>query len=65
MTSGVSNRATLLAGNLVGMSVILAYIFDISEIGAVFLSGIICLVYTACGGLFSVAYTDVVRGGTS
>jgi Na+/proline symporter len=47
------------------MSVILAYIFDISEIGAVFLSGIICLVYTACGGLFSVAYTDVVRGCTS
>ena len=51
----------LLAGNLVGMSVILAYIFDISEVGAVFLSGIICLAYTACGGLFSVAYTDVVQ----
>ena len=51
----------LLAGNLVGMSVILAYIFDISETGAVFLSGIICLAYTACGGLFSVAYTDVVQ----
>ena len=51
----------LLAGNLVGMGVILAYIFDISEVGAVFLSGIICLAYTACGGLFSVAYTDVVQ----
>jgi Na+/proline symporter len=51
----------LLAGNLVGMSVILSYIFDISEMSAVFLSGIICLVYTACGGLFSVAYTDVVQ----
>ena len=51
----------LLAGNLVGMGVILSYIFDISEVGAVFLSGIICLAYTACGGLFSVAYTDVVQ----
>lgn len=51
----------LLAGNLVGMSVILAYVFDITETVAVFLSGIICLAYTACGGLFSVAYTDVVQ----
>ena len=51
----------LRAGNLVGMGVILSYIFDISEVGAVFLSGIICLAYTACGGLFSVAYTDVVQ----
>ena len=51
----------LLAGNLVGMGAILGYVFDISETAAIFIAGIICLAYTACGGLFSVAYTDVVQ----
>ena len=51
----------LLAGNLVGMAKILAYLFDLDITDGVFLSGIIILVYTACGGLFSVAYTDVIQ----
>ena len=51
----------LLAGNLVGMGAILGYLFDITETAAIFIAGIICLAYTACGGLFSVAYTDVVQ----
>jgi len=51
----------LLAGNLVGMAKILAYLFDMKITAGVFLSGIIILIYTACGGLFSVAYTDVIQ----
>ena len=51
----------LLAGNLVGMGAIVGYVFGISDVGAVFISGFICLAYVASGGLFSVAYTDVVQ----
>ena len=51
----------LLAGNLVGMAKILSYLFQLDITDGVFLSGIIILIYTACGGLFSVAYTDVIQ----
>ena len=51
----------LLAGNLVGMSVIFGYVYNLSLIPSVFISGAIMLVYTLCGGLFSVAYSDVVQ----
>mmetsp|Transcript_29388 Transcript_29388/g.75967 ORF Transcript_29388/g.75967 Transcript_29388/m.75967 type:complete len:738 (+) Transcript_29388:123-2336(+) len=54
----------LLAGNLVGMSTILGYIYDLGLIPSVFISGAIMLVYTMCGGLFSVAYSDVVQSIT-
>jgi Na+(H+)/acetate symporter ActP len=32
-----------------------------TEVSACFMAGIICLVYTACGGMVSVAYTDVIQ----
>jgi Na+/proline symporter len=51
----------LLAGNLVGMSAIVGYLFGLTDAVAVFISGFICLAYVASGGLFSVAYTDVVQ----
>jgi Na+/proline symporter len=51
----------LLAGNLVGMSVIISFLLGVSLTAAVFVSAAIILVYTACGGLMSVAYTDVVQ----
>lgn len=51
----------LLAGNLVGMGAIVGYIFGVTDTAAVFISGFICLAYVASGGLFSVAYTDVVQ----
>lgn len=51
----------LLAGNLVGMGAIVGYLFGVTDAGAVFISGLICLAYVASGGLFSVAYTDVVQ----
>ena len=51
----------LLAGNLVGMGVIVSYLFDISEEGGIAIATFLTLAYTACGGLFSVAYTDVIQ----
>ena len=51
----------LLAGNLVGMGVILGYLLDISQDGAIWMSAVLVLLYTIAGGLFSVAYTDVVQ----
>lgn len=52
----------LLAGNLVGMGRILSYVFPMNAKGAVWLSAVVVWFYTACGGLFSVAYTDVAQG---
>lgn len=52
----------LLAGNLVGMGVILSYIWDVSEEGGVWIAAVIIWAYTVSGGLFSVAYTDVFQG---
>lgn len=52
----------LLAGNLVGMGKILSYLWDISESGSVWMCALIVWAYTVSGGLFSVAYTDVVQG---
>jgi solute:Na+ symporter, SSS family len=52
----------LLAGNLVGMGNIVSYTFNISFLWAVWLSAATIWGYTASGGLYSVAYTDVVQG---
>jgi len=52
----------LLAGNLVGMGAILGYLLNIDDpAAAVWISMILILLYTACGGLFSVAYTDCIQ----
>lgn len=52
----------LLAGNLVGMGVIIGYLFQIdNDIGAIWISMVVILIYTVCGGLFSVAYTDLFQ----
>ena len=47
----------LLAGNLVGMGVILAYLWGISESAGVWTAAVVVWVYTVSGGLFSVAYS--------
>lgn len=52
----------LLAGNLVGMSLILSYLLQVSPSAAVWISTALVWAYTACGGLLSVAYTDVLQG---
>jgi Na+/proline symporter len=52
----------LLAGNLVGFGAITSYVWGISDTAAIWIAAGIVWVYTASGGLFSVAYTDVVQG---
>jgi Na+/pantothenate symporter len=52
----------LLAGNLVGMGVILAYVWGITVQSAIWTAATIVWAYTVTGGLFSVAYTDVAQG---
>jgi len=58
----VASFIMLLAGNLLGFGVITAYLWDISETTAIWVAAAIVWVYTVSGGLFSVAYTDVVQG---
>jgi Na+/proline symporter len=52
----------LLAGNLVGMANVLSYLWGVNFEGAVWMTAAIVWTYTATGGLFSVAYTDVAQG---
>jgi len=51
----------LLAGNLVGMGAIISYVINVSETAAIYMSAVLVLLYTVAGGLFSVAYTDVIQ----
>jgi len=52
----------LLAGNLVGIAVILSYLLNMSNAAATWTAVAIIWAYTVVGGLFSVAYTDVAQG---
>lgn len=49
----------LMAGNLVGISIILQFCFDIPKGAGIVLSGGLMASFVAAGGLFSVALTDV------
>ncbi len=60
--STITSFLMLLGGNLVGMGAILSYLWGMDESGAVWLSAFIIWAYTFTGGLFSVAYTDIVQG---
>jgi Na+/proline symporter len=51
----------LLAGNLLGFGVITSYLWGTSEQAAIWIAASIIWVYTAVGGLYSVAYTDLVQ----
>lgn len=51
----------LLAGNLVGMGAIISYVIGVTQAGAIWIAALLVLLYTIAGGLFSVAYTDVVQ----
>jgi len=57
----ITSFLCLLAGNLVGMGVILSYTLGMSQEGAIWLSAFLVLMYTIAGGLFSVAYTDLLQ----
>lgn len=52
----------LLAGNLLGFGVVTASLWGMSETAAIWIAAAIVWGYTVSGGLFSVAYTDVVQG---
>lgn len=54
----------LLAGNLVGISLILRYCFGMPKFAGVILAGGLMCIFTAAGGLYAVALTDLpmVRG---
>lgn len=44
------------------MGVIIGYLFGIdNDIGSIWISMFVILIYTVCGGLFSVAYTDLFQ----
>jgi hypothetical protein len=58
----ITSFLMLLAGNLVGMGVITAYVWGIPETTGIWTAAVIVWIYTVSGGLFSVAYTDVVQG---
>eukprot|EP00746_Dinoflagellata_sp_MGD_P134621 gnl/MRDRNA2_/MRDRNA2_68479_c0_seq1.p1 gnl/MRDRNA2_/MRDRNA2_68479_c0~~gnl/MRDRNA2_/MRDRNA2_68479_c0_seq1.p1 ORF type:complete len:868 (-),score=136.05 gnl/MRDRNA2_/MRDRNA2_68479_c0_seq1:480-3083(-) len=49
----------LLAGNLVGCGKILSFLFDLSVEAGIISSTALIWAYSAAGGLFSVAYTDI------
>jgi Na+/proline symporter len=51
----------LLAGNLLGFGVITSYLWGISEQSAIWVAATCIWSYTAVGGLYSVAYTDLVQ----
>ncbi|KAL7464244.1 hypothetical protein ACHAXS_004588 [Conticribra weissflogii] len=57
----ITSFLCLLAGNLVGMGAILSYLLSISPEGAIWMSAALVFAYTVAGGLYSVAYTDVVQ----
>jgi hypothetical protein len=52
----------LLAGNLQGLGILINYVWDMERETAIWLASAIVWAYTVSGGLFSVAYTDVMQG---
>lgn len=52
----------LLAANLSGLGQITGYLWGISVSAGIWMAAVIVWAYTISGGLFSVAYTDVVQG---
>ena len=57
----ITSFLCLLAGNLVGMGAVLSYLLSMSQTAAIWMSAGLVLLYTIAGGLFSVAYTDVLQ----
>lgn len=54
----------LLAGNLAGAGIVCAYFTGIPFFACVALFALVVLVYTVCGGLFSVAWNDIFHIST-
>jgi Na+/proline symporter len=58
----ITSFLMLLAGNLVGMGFVTSYVWGVSNEVGISVAGLVIWAYTVSGGLFSVAYTDVVQG---
>ena len=58
----ITSSLMLLAGNLVGMGVVTAYIWGTSQTFGIWIAGILNWSFTVAGGLFSIAYVDVGLG---
>ncbi len=57
----ITSFLMLLGGNLVGSGRIIAYVFGLNEAPGVWITCFCIWLYTVAGGLFSVAYTDVLQ----
>jgi Na+/proline symporter len=60
--ASVTSFIMLVAGNLVGFASTCSYVWQISNPSAVWIAASAVWFYTACGGLHSVASTDVAQG---
>jgi Na+/proline symporter len=49
----------LMAGNLVGTSLLLQFLFGLQQWAGVLISGALMATFTMAGGLFSIAYVDI------
>jgi Na+/proline symporter len=58
----ITSFMMLLAGNLVGMGFVTSYVWGTSQTLGIWVSAYIVWAYTVGGGLFSIAYADVVQG---
>jgi Sodium:solute symporter family len=52
----------LLAGNLLGLGIIIDYVWGLDRETSIWTASALVWIYTVSGGLFSVAYTDVMQG---
>lgn len=52
----------LLAGNLLGLGIIIDYVWGLDREASIWIASAVVWGYTVSGGLFSVAYTDVIQG---
>jgi Sodium:solute symporter family len=52
----------LLAGNLLGLGIIIDYVWGLERETSIWIASALVWIYTVSGGLFSVAYTDVMQG---
>lgn len=51
----------LLAGNLVGCGKIVSFLFGMDDIVGIVLATFLIWIYSCAGGMFSIAYTDVIQ----
>ncbi|XP_074504770.1 high-affinity choline transporter 1-like [Sebastes fasciatus] len=65
--SGVLSVALLISdiiwvtGTLIGLGATMSVILDLSYTGCIWISATVAIIYTLLGGLYSVAYTDIIQ----